>query len=88
MQNKKQVKVSPKMQKNATDLYLFLVALYFLLASAHLINILINLTAGSDTGIFFEFVNRSTDRIIVYALNFVTMLYIPIKLRKVLPVFL
>jgi len=76
------------MQKNATNLYLFLVALYFLLASAHLINILINLTAGSDIGIFFEFVNPSTDRVIVYALNFVTILYITTKLRKILPVFL
>jgi len=67
---------------------LFLVALYFLLASAQLINTLVNLTVGSDIGIFFEFVNPSTDRIIVYALNFVTILYITTKLRKILPVFL
>ena len=88
MQNKKQVQVSPKMQKIATNFYLFLVALYFLLASAQLINILVNLTAGSDIGIFFEFINASIDRIIVYALNFVTMLYITVKLRKILPVLL
>ena len=76
------------MRKNATNFYLFLVALYFLLASAHLINLLINLTVGSNVGIFFEFINASIDRIIVYALNFVTMLYITVKLRKILPVFL
>ncbi|MGD9131087.1 MAG: hypothetical protein PVH73_05885 [Candidatus Bathyarchaeota archaeon] len=88
MQNKKQVQVSPKMQKAVNNFYLFLVALYFLLASAQLINILVNLTVGSDVGTFFEFINASLDRIIVYALNFVTMLYITAKLRKILPVFL
>jgi len=88
MQNKKQLQLSPKMQKNTNNFYLFLVALYFLLASAQLINILVNLTAGSNVGIFFEFINASIDRIIVYALNFITMLYITIKLRKILPVLL
>jgi hypothetical protein len=76
------------MQKITNNFYLFLVASYFLLASAQLINILVNLTVGSDAGIFFEFINAAIDRIIIYALNFVTMLYITAKLRKILPVFL
>jgi hypothetical protein len=88
MENEKQTKVSPKTQKAIDNTYLFLVALYFLLASAQLINILVNLTAGSDGGTFFEFINASTDRTIVYVLNFVTMLYITVKLRKILPVFI
>jgi hypothetical protein len=88
MQNKKQLQLPPKMQKITNNFYLFLVALYFLLASAQLINILVNLTVGSDVGIFFEFINAPIDRIIVYALNFVTMLYITAKLRKMLPLFL
>lgn len=88
MQNEKQIRVSPKMQKITDNIYLLLVALYFLLATAQLINILVNLTVGSDAGIFFEFINTPTDRIIVYALNFVTTFYITVKLRKALPVFL
>ncbi len=88
MQNRKQVKVSHKMQKKIDSCYLFLVVLYFLLASAQLINILVNLTAGSSEGTFFVFVNAPIDRIIVYSLNFVTMLYIAVKLRKTLPAFI
>ena len=76
------------MQKTMNNFCLFLVALYFLLASAQLINILVNLTAGSDVGVFFEFINSSIDRIIVYVLNFMTMFHITVKLRKILPVFL
>jgi len=76
------------MQKITNNFYLLLVALYFLLASAQLINILVNLTVGSEVGTFFEFINAPIDRIIVYALNVVTMLYITAKLRKILPVFL
>ena len=70
------------MQKIANNVYLLLVALYSLLASAQLINILVNLTAGSEVGTFFEFINAPIDRTVVYALTFVTMLYITAKLRK------
>ena len=87
MQNGKQIEVSHKMQKNIDRCYLFLVVLYFLLASAQLINILVNLTAGSNEGTFFVFVNATIDRIIIYSLNFVTMLYAAAKLRKILPAF-
>jgi len=76
------------MQKLMTNFYLFLVALYLLSASAHLINILINLTVGSNIGPYFEFINTPIDRVIVYTLNFVTMLYITIKPRKILPILL
>jgi hypothetical protein len=88
MQNEKRIQVSPKMQKSTNNVYLFLVALYFLLAAAQLINILVNFTGGSDAGTFFEFINASIDRVIVYVLNFATMFYITVKLRKMLPVFL
>jgi hypothetical protein len=88
MQNKKQAQIPPKMQKITNNFCLFLFAVYFLLASAQLINALVNLTIGSDVGVFFEFINAPIDRIIVYALNFVTMLYVTAKLRKILPVFL
>ena len=88
MQNEKQIRISPKMQKITDNIYLLLVALYFLLATAQLINILVNLTVGSDAGIFFEFINTPTDRIIVYALNFVTTFYITVKLRKATACFL
>jgi hypothetical protein len=76
------------MQKISNNLYLFLVTLYFLLASTQLINILVNLTVESDVGIFFEFINAPVDRTVVYALNFVTMLYLTAKLRKLLPILL
>jgi hypothetical protein len=83
MQSNRRFQASSKMQKSATNFYLFLVALYLLLASAHLINILIHLTVGSNIGPYFEFINTPIDRVIVYTLNFVTMLYITIKPRKV-----
>jgi hypothetical protein len=88
MQNKKQPQISPKMQKITNNFCLFLFALYFLLASAQLINALVNLTVGSDAGAFFEFISAPIDRIVVYALNFATMLCITAKLRKTLPLFL
>lgn len=88
MQSNRRFQASFKMQKSATNFYLFLVALYLLSASAHLINILINLTVGSNIGPYFEFINTPIDRVIVYTLNFVTMLYITIKPRKILPILL
>jgi hypothetical protein len=83
LQNKVRFKVATKMQKIAAYSYLFLVALYFLLASAHLINVLLNMVDGS-IGPYFEFINASTDRLVVYALGFATVLPATLKYRKIL----
>ena len=88
MRSKRQFQAPIKIRKITTNLYLFLVALYFLSASAQLINVLINLTVGTNIGPYFVFVNTRIDRLIVYALNFMTMLYITVKSRKIPPILL
>lgn len=71
------------LRKITVNFYLFVVALYFYLAFAFLINILINLTVGSYVGLYFEFINASVDRSVVYFLHFMLMVYITAKSRKI-----
>jgi hypothetical protein len=61
---------------------LFLVALFFFFGAAHVANILINLTAGPDVGLYFEFINATYDRVMVYALNFIAIAYLTIRLPR------
>jgi len=55
--------------------YFILVALYFLLGAANVANALINLTTGSHVGFYLEFINPFIDRILTYALAFITLTY-------------
>jgi len=64
------------------DLYLFLVALFFFFGAAHVANILISLTVGPDIGLYFEFINGTYDRVMVYALNFIAIVYVTIRLPR------
>lgn len=83
---KEKTQTSLKIQRIGVNFYLFLAALYFFLAATYLTNVLINLTIGDNIGLYFEFINASIDRIIVYTLSFITMCYIPAKFsRKLLP---
>jgi hypothetical protein len=68
-------------QAIAANSYLFLVALYFLLASAHLINVLV--MVESNVGPYFEFMSAPMYRLIVYTLGFATVLYPTLKFRKI-----
>ncbi|MCW4033726.1 MAG: dolichyl-diphosphooligosaccharide--protein glycosyltransferase subunit STT3, partial [Candidatus Bathyarchaeota archaeon] len=67
---------------------LFLVSLYFIIGATQLINLIINLTAGNNIGTFFEFINISTDRALVYILSCITIISITAKDRKILPTIL
>jgi hypothetical protein len=78
----KQFQIPLKVSRIAASIYLFLVALYFLLGAAHLVNILINLTVENNIGLYFEFINASIDRAVVYTLSFITMLYVPTKFPR------
>lgn len=64
------------------DLYLFLVALFFFFGAAHVVNILISLTVGPEIGLYFEFINAMYDRVMVYALNFIAIVYVTIRLPR------
>ena len=88
MPKNKQFQVSFKIRKVMANLYLFLVALYLFLGATYLTNIIINLTVGGSIGPYFEFINDSIDRIMIYALNFTTMLYVVIKFPQKITFFL
>lgn len=61
--------------KMAINVYLFLVALYVLFASAHLFNILVNLTVAENAGPYFQIISELLDRVAVYCLSFAVLPY-------------
>ncbi len=73
-----------KTEKTTAYVYLLIVALYLLLSSAHLTNVLVNLTVGNSVGPYFEFISPAIDRSVVYALNLVVLFCIAVKPRKAL----
>jgi len=77
-------------RETAVNLYLFLVALYVLFASAHLFNILVEVTVAENVGPYFEIINAPLDRAAVYCLSFAVIPYIIKKFgnKLLFPVFL
>jgi len=68
--------------KTIARLCLFSIALFLFFGSMQLLNILINLTVEGNAGAYFEFIDVSTDRILVYTLNVIALIYVSTRLAR------